>query len=232
MRCALLIVGLLAAVLAPPAWGQRHGGGGFAGHPTSGFHGPAFGSAGPGRGSRFGGSFGGGTGFHSGVSFGHGFRRPFFHGHFGEGRFGHARFFSGYPFFYPYVGTYYADPGFYGSYDYPPQPAFQTYNTAASYSDTAAQIQQDEIDRLENEVDRLREERDGRSQPPPAPEPQSATVLVFRDQHKQEVQNYAIVGQTLWIFTEQQARKVPLSDLDVTATTKANEDRGIDFRLP
>jgi hypothetical protein len=46
------------------------------------------------------------------------------------------------------------------------------------------------------------------------------------------VQNYAIVGETLWIVTEERARKVPISDLDIPATRKANEDRGVDFRLP
>jgi hypothetical protein len=60
----------------------------------------------------------------------------------------------------------------------------------------------------------------------------SATVLVFRDQHKQEVQNYAIVGQTLWNFAPQHTQKIPLSDLDLPATTKANDERGVDFRLP
>ena len=59
-----------------------------------------------------------------------------------------------------------------------------------------------------------------------------ATVLVFRDQRKQEVENYAIVGQTLWNFAPQHTEKIPLSDLDLPATTKANEDRGVDFRVP
>lgn len=59
-----------------------------------------------------------------------------------------------------------------------------------------------------------------------------ATVLVFRDEHKQEVQNYAIVGQTLWNFSPQHTQKIPLSDLDIPATTKANDERGVDFHLP
>ncbi|HUC55743.1 MAG TPA: hypothetical protein VMR90_16960 [Candidatus Cybelea sp.] len=57
------------------------------------------------------------------------------------------------------------------------------------------------------------------------------TVLVFRDQHKVEVQNYAIVGQTLWAFAPQH-QKIPLSDLDLQATVKANEDRGVTFSVP
>ena len=59
-----------------------------------------------------------------------------------------------------------------------------------------------------------------------------ATVLVFRDEHKQEIQNYAIVGQTLWNFNPQHTQKIPLSDLDIPATTKANDDRGVSFNLP
>src|SRR5438270_497365 len=58
------------------------------------------------------------------------------------------------------------------------------------------------------------------------------TVLVFRDHHKKEVQNYAIVGQTLWNFSGGHTEKIPLSDLDLTATTKANDDRGLTFRVP
>jgi hypothetical protein len=58
------------------------------------------------------------------------------------------------------------------------------------------------------------------------------TVLVFRDEHKQEIRNYAIVGQTLWNFAPQHTQKIPLSDLDLPATTKANDDRGLTFRVP
>jgi hypothetical protein len=74
-----------------------------------------------------------------------------------------------------------------------------------------------------------------RSAPPHVPERTEAapaTVLVFRDQHKQEVQNYAIVGETLWNFSPQHTQKIPLSDLDLPATTKANDERGVDFRVP
>jgi hypothetical protein len=58
------------------------------------------------------------------------------------------------------------------------------------------------------------------------------TVLVFRDQHKEEVRNYAIVGQTLWNFNPQHTEKISLADLDLAATAKANDDRGLTFRVP
>ena len=71
--------------------------------------------------------------------------------------------------------------------------------------------------------------------PSPAPEPEekvTKTVLVFRDGHKMEAVNYAIVGQTLWIYTETDSKKMPLADLDVVATKNANSDRGVTFQVP
>jgi hypothetical protein len=58
------------------------------------------------------------------------------------------------------------------------------------------------------------------------------TVLVFHDGHRTEARNYAIVGQTLWIYTQDDSKKVPLSELDVAATKNANSDRGIIFQVP
>jgi len=69
--------------------------------------------------------------------------------------------------------------------------------------------------------------------PPEAePEPSTPTVLVFKDGHQLEVENYAIVGATLYDLTEGHRRRVALSDLDLSSTAKQNDDRGIDFHLP
>jgi hypothetical protein len=61
---------------------------------------------------------------------------------------------------------------------------------------------------------------------------QPRTVLVFRDGHQLEVQNYAIVGSMLYDLTPGHRAKIALADLDLTATAKQNDDRGIDFQLP
>jgi len=61
--------------------------------------------------------------------------------------------------------------------------------------------------------------------------PLDATVLVFRDGHRQEVSNYAIMGQTVYVF-DKRTQKIGLSDLDIPATIKLNDDRGVDFHLP
>jgi len=60
----------------------------------------------------------------------------------------------------------------------------------------------------------------------------SPTVLVFRDQHRQEIRNYAIVGNTLWNFSQGHTEKIAVANLDVPATEKVNEDRGVTFQVP
>ena len=61
--------------------------------------------------------------------------------------------------------------------------------------------------------------------------PFEATTLVFRDGHQQQVTNYAIMGQTLYIF-DTRTQKIGLGDLDLPATIKLNDDSGIEFHLP
>ena len=61
---------------------------------------------------------------------------------------------------------------------------------------------------------------------------QPQTVLVFKDGHQVEVANYAIVGSTLYDLSSGHRQKIALSDLDLSATAKQNDDRGIDFQVP
>jgi hypothetical protein len=68
--------------------------------------------------------------------------------------------------------------------------------------------------------------------PPPADvKPGDPTVLVFRNGKQQEVTNYAIMGDSLYVF-DQGRKKIALADLDIPATVKANDDRGVPFNLP
>jgi hypothetical protein len=79
----------------------------------------------------------------------------------------------------------------------------------------------------------------GEQQPVPAVElspaearQQIPIVLIYRDGHQQEVTNYAIVGQTLYDLGTFVAHKIPLADLNLKETIKANDDRGLEFALP
>jgi hypothetical protein len=70
----------------------------------------------------------------------------------------------------------------------------------------------------------------------PAPQPvvaeQPSTVLVFKDGRRLEISNYAIAGSTLYNLSDGLPRKVALAELDLPATVKQNDDRGVDFQLP
>jgi hypothetical protein len=70
---------------------------------------------------------------------------------------------------------------------------------------------------------------------PPVAEPvkaQPSTVLVYKDGHQGQVLNYAIVGETLYDLSDGRAKKVALAEIDLSATEKQNDERGVDFRVP
>lgn len=104
-----------------------------------------------------------------------------------------------------------------------------------------AQLSAD-VQRLSDEVSDLRDEQGyshftDRGPVPPgtslsAKDPAAATVFIFHDGNRISGQNYAITGQTLWIFNEHSARKFPLADLDAAATEKANAANGVEFHAP
>jgi hypothetical protein len=97
-----------------------------------------------------------------------------------------------------------------------------------------------QVGNLAAEVAMMREDqalRDSRGAAPAEPlaaaeEKPPATLLVYRDGHQMEVQDYAILGKTLWVFSAQITRQVPLTDLDLAATERVNGDRGVNFVAP
>jgi hypothetical protein len=144
----------------------------------------------------------------------------------------YSRGFYGRRGYYPYTGYYpygygwYADP----LYDTDDQDAYSSeYNPAPGpYTDDSGTER--DLDQLNGRVDRLQQDVEARNRPKPDPEP--ATALVFRDQHVEEVHNYAISGGMLWVLNDQAAKKIPLAELDIPATVKTNDDRGVDFQVP
>jgi hypothetical protein len=230
MRRWLAVAALGAALLTLPSWGQRRGGAsrGFAGHGGFTARGPMGGGRGPmmmNRPPSFAGGRWGGTHFANG--FNRPFSSPFFFHH-------HRHFFRPWPYlgYYGYPWWYYGD----NSYSADSYQNYPASDYSSAYVDNSRE--QAEIDRLENEVDRLREERDARESAASSASQVGSkadsqpTQLVFRDKRTEDVQNYAIVGQTFWVFSEQRARKIPLAELDIPATKKANDDRGVEFQLP
>jgi len=72
-------------------------------------------------------------------------------------------------------------------------------------------------------------------QPPPREFP--PTVLVFRDGRKEEVSSYTIMSGTIYSKADYWSsgswtKKIQIADLDVPATLKLNQERGLKFELP
>ena len=58
-------------------------------------------------------------------------------------------------------------------------------------------------------------------------------TLIFKDGRKPlQVQNYAITQTKIYVRDQGAEQDVAISDLDVAATTTANDHAGIDFALP
>ncbi|HVO61903.1 MAG TPA: hypothetical protein VMT53_13275 [Terriglobales bacterium] len=158
------------------------------------------------------------------------------HHYYGSRYYGSRYGYGGYP------GSYAYYPGW--DWDYPLDYSGYTESYNDNQQLRAYQLQmmnnqqqiEQRIDALQDRLDRLYEQRSAPPQQTPPQtqsksEPSRPAVLVYKDGHKQEVENYAIVGQTIWVLNERQAKKVPLSALDVSATRKANQDRDVDFAL-
>ena len=129
-------------------------------------------------------------------------------------------------FFIPYYDSSfgYGDPG-YGAYPYAPPV---DPNSQGMIENALGE----QIQRLSAEIDQLKYGQtfppSASAQPDPQP-PQVPITLVLRNGQQIQVQNYAIIDQVFWDFTKQPARKIPLSTIDVAASTKATEANGGEF---
>ena len=247
MRRSIFTAALLIVVTALPLCAQRRG-------VSSPRAGAAVGTRSSGRVIVNGGV---GFGMRGGVAFG---RNPGFGGFVNRRPFHPRRFYYPYAYAYSYPYPYYSYPySIYPYTAYPyygvglqsdfvySNAAVGTYSAPAYMADHDAGLQSD-LYRLQAELDQVRQQQAADRQqyalstptetprPVPATRPQPEppappTVLIYRDGHQAEVHNYAVVGQVLWIFSEERARKVPLADLDLDATRQANEQRGGEFAV-
>ena len=161
----------------------------------------------------------------------------------------HHRNFGNNTFVNPYYGaTYYVpyaypvyvmDPAVYGSMGQDYNPPLESDRVGP---DVHEQVRR-ELDNLKSTVEdfrsELRQDEEQQQQvQAAAPEPeeppanQPKTVLVFKDGHQLEVANYAIIGTTLFDLADGLTKKVSLAQLDLAATVKQNDARGLNFQLP
>jgi hypothetical protein len=67
---------------------------------------------------------------------------------------------------------------------------------------------------------------------PQRPENQVATTIVFKDgRPSEQIHNYALTGSTLYVL-DQQHSDIPVDQIDLAATEKANRAAGIEFQVP
>jgi hypothetical protein len=62
-------------------------------------------------------------------------------------------------------------------------------------------------------------------------------VLIYRDGHSEEVSSYSIIGRVMYTKSDYWTsgawtRTIQIADLDVPATLKQNQQRGVKFELP
>src|SRR5262249_29180541 len=142
-----------------------------------------------------------------------------------------------------------------GDYAYPSiaDPNVNPADMAQPGEDAASASNEDALREayLQGARDALRRELEARQSKPPSreakpapkavpdeanapaePDDSPATVFVFKDGHQIETKNYAIMGQTLYDLSGSALKKVQLKDLDSAATLKANDDRGVQVKLP
>ena len=159
------------------------------------------------------------------------------------GRYGYAPFYGLYAPYFSYLGTPYygdytsfGDQGNLGPYDSPGyqgnDPNFDPNGPPPDENGLGNQVAQ-----LSDQLNDLRGRLDQPQQPPvpyragapaeAAPVPPVSVVL--NGGQTLQIQSYAIVGDTFWDFSSQPVRKIPLSSIDVPASTKASEASGAEF---
>jgi hypothetical protein len=212
----------------------------------------------PGGFSRPAGTISRGGRFNRGFANGGRFRNgQFRNGRFRNDRFFHDRFFRDRSFRDCFFGGFDCGNGFFNSGLFFPwwgwgYPFFDDSFYGDSYSQSAAQqpVSSDsasaanmqlamEVQHLSDEIESLREQQRHTTAPPPQPQgslsaqtPAESTAFIFRDGQRINTQNYAILGDTLWVLGGHTTKKVPLANLDKAATEQANAANGIELHLP
>jgi hypothetical protein len=97
-----------------------------------------------------------------------------------------------------------------------------------------------ELERLSAEVNRLRDSPAPSIPPqapsqaavaPGSPSPGAPLILILQNGQRLKLQSYAVMNQTIWDFSAQPARSLPVSSIDMTTSQRATEAAGGEFPL-
>jgi hypothetical protein len=96
----------------------------------------------------------------------------------------------------------------------------------------------DQLEQLSAEVNRVKS-NNAQPAPPPSssravgnpepPSPGAPLILILQNGQRLKLQSYAVVNQILWDFSEQPARSIPFSSINVPASQSATESAGGEF---
>ena len=226
-----------------PAGGYHGGYGGYHSAPSHGYYGGSVYRTQPHSTWSVGFSFG------YGGFYGHAGYYPYYrHYHYYPYVYPYA--YSPYVYAYPYYGVSYYDPGSYSYYSYADSNAYAAQQQQNQQLNAQIYNLNQQVDDLRQQNDDLRDyvQRTDKYSRPPVPKPPDRTIpqslsepvqreapltiLVFRDGRRVETRNYAIVGNTVWVLSEQRSEKIPLAQLDLDKTQQENEQRGVEFTAP
>lgn len=164
---------------------------------------------------------------------------------FGGNRFAAHRFHRN---FGMYGWPYFADYGYDSDeYDYPPEPRQEPVVQPAPAAQAAPPIpnpvllelhgdQWVQVGSSDTSVRRAQPMSATASSQLPAKE-QPPAILIYRDGHSEELTSYSIIGPVIYTKADYWSsgtwtRKIQIADLDLPATLKQNQQRGVKFELP
>ncbi len=147
-------------------------------------------------------------------------------------------------------------PGYFGA-PYLPYLGSDSISTFPGYAEQAAELNAqmnnqgydpalaEQLDAMNDQIRQLRQNQMQNMQPPPpgylAPSPappvpvsdtdapQAPIVLVLQNGGQLTTRSYAVMNGTIWDFSKQPVRKIPLATVDIAASTKATEASGGEF---
>jgi hypothetical protein len=119
----------------------------------------------------------------------------------------------------------------------PPPPAAPSAPLALAVAEQQS-IMAEQLEQLSAEVNRLRDspappvppQLPSQAAAPPRPSsPGAPLILILQNGQQLKLQSYGVMNQTLWDFSAQPARSIPISDINVTASQRATEAVGSEF---
>ncbi len=156
----------------------------------------------------------------------------------------HRRQFAGSPFFYgaPYFYSDYYEPyeQEYPAPEPPPQPAPVQVKNEPLPDPVLLELRSGQWVRVTNFGETSERALSAGAQGSPStakPQEMAPAILVYRDGHIEEVSSYSIIGRMIYTKADYWTagawtRTIQIADLDIPATIKQNQLRGVKFELP